>query len=385
MLGILRAAAQMPAFNFCQFAPAPIVDRNRVLPPVLFARVSRFRGEMVVPLFLVSALCRIIVIRRGDSPIHVSLLPAGNCFYCCPINENRDISFHLYTRRNPTYASELSILDPHSLRRSYFDPRHPTVIHIHGYSETAFEGSAAAIRKVYLRRGHFNVILVDWSMLGGLPWYVTAVRNTRVVGPHVARLVRFLDAQGAVPMSKLHVIGFSLGAEIAGFMGKALAPRKVARITGLDAAYPLYMNTGRDGHLTAADAMFVDVIHTDGGRLGFPNPLGHVDFYPNGGRPIQPGCNLQSIIRRSLSRLINQYIVCGHNRSWMLYVESVANPSGFPASRCPRWHPRIRASCTWTPDVLMGFALDVRVRGKFYLRTNAEAPFARNMTGYIGK
>ena len=71
------------------------------------------------------------------------------------------------------------------------------------------------------------MILVDWSMLGGLPWYVTAVRNTRVVGPHVARLVRFLDAQGAVPMSKLHVIGFSLGAEIAGFMGKALAPRKV--------------------------------------------------------------------------------------------------------------------------------------------------------------
>lgn len=82
---------------------------------------------------------------------------------------------------------------------------------------------------------------------------------------------------------------------------------QVARVTGLDAAYPLYMNTGRDGHLTAADAMFVDVIHTDGGRLGFPNPLGHVDFYPNGGRPIQPGCNLQSIIRRSLSRLINQY------------------------------------------------------------------------------
>lgn len=82
---------------------------------------------------------------------------------------------------------------------------------------------------------------------------------------------------------------------------------QVGRITGLDAAYPLYMNTGGDGHLTKTDAMFVDVIHTDGGNFGFPNPLGHVDFYPNGGKPIQPGCNLDSVIRRSVSRLINQY------------------------------------------------------------------------------
>lgn len=159
---------------------------------------------------------------------------------------------------------------------------------------------------------------------------MTAVQNTKVVGPYVGRLVKFLDSLGAVPMSNVHVIGFSLGAEAAGFMGKALAPRKVnfehrrvseiessifsriipfqvGRITGLDAAYPLYMNTGAEGHLTAADAMFVDVIHTDGGNFGFPNPLGHVDFYPNGGRPIQPGCNLASVIRRMLSRLINQY------------------------------------------------------------------------------
>ncbi|XP_076632369.1 putative endothelial lipase [Colletes latitarsis] len=222
-------------------------------------------------------------------------------------------------------------------------------------------------------------------MLAGLPWYVTAVGNTKIIGPQVARLVRWLDAQRAVPLSNLHVIGFSLGAEIAGFMGKALGRRKVGRITGLDPAYPLYMNSGREGHLTAADALFVDVIHTDGGHFGFPNPLGHVDFYPNGGRAIQPGCNLQSVIRRSISRLINQYIVCGHNRAWMFYAESVVNPFGFPASRCPRWRADIRANCMWTPDVLMGFAVQSTVRGKFYLRTNAEPPFAKNATGYIGK
>lgn len=79
----------------------------------------------------------------------------------------------------------------------------------------------------YLRRASYNVILVHWPKLVTLPWYVTAVRNTRVIGPYLARMMLWLDAQKAVSLSELHVIGFSLGAEAAGFMGKALAPRKV--------------------------------------------------------------------------------------------------------------------------------------------------------------
>lgn len=42
--------------------------------------------------------------------------------------------------------------------------------------------------------------------------------------------------------------------------------------------------------LDPSDAEFVDVIHTNGGGLlAFDEPLGHVDFYPNGGQK-QPGC-----------------------------------------------------------------------------------------------
>lgn len=71
------------------------------------------------------------------------------------------------------------------------------------------------------------MILVNWAKLGVLPWYVTAVKNSRIVGRYLAHVMRWLEAQKAVPLSKIHVIGFSLGAEAAGFMGKALAPRKV--------------------------------------------------------------------------------------------------------------------------------------------------------------
>ncbi|OAD55345.1 Hepatic triacylglycerol lipase [Eufriesea mexicana] len=327
---------QISTLDFCQFASAPILDKNLVPPAVLLLAVPRFTD--MLPLFLASVLCRIIVVERGsmtktvtigrghgvamfrrrralqvcflppgENPLHVTPLPSGTCSYCCPIEMDRDIEYLLFTRRNPTDATTLNISDPNSLRRSNFNDRYPTVIFIHGYSESATGRSAVTIRDVYLKRGEYNLILVNWAKLAGLPWYVTAVRNTRIVGPRVARLVNWLDAQGAVSLPNLHVIGFSLGAEVAGFMGKALAPRKVGRITGLDAAYPLYMNTGSEGHLTKSDAMFVDVIHTDGGNFGFPNPLGHVDFYPNGGRPVQPGCDLENVFQRSLSRLINQY------------------------------------------------------------------------------
>lgn len=199
------------------------------------------------------------------------------------------------------------------------------------------------------------------------------------------------------------------------------------------------MDSGEDGHLTKADATFVDVIHTDGGHFGFPHPLGHVDFYPNGGRRRQPGCDLKSLLRRGFRRIVNQYsewfvaissharspaersslfgktcssssfnimflpivtfpskvslsivafclVTCGHNRAWRYYAESVDNPYGFPASRCPKWRPGIEANCRWKPESYMGFKCDHKTRGKFYLSTNSRSPFATNLTGYkLGK
>lgn len=49
-------------------------------------------------------------------------------------------------RRNPNCGATLNISDPYSLGRSNFNGRYPTVIFIHGYSESATGRSAVAIR-----------------------------------------------------------------------------------------------------------------------------------------------------------------------------------------------------------------------------------------------
>lgn len=60
---------------------------------------------------------------------------------------------------------------------------------------------------------------------------------------------------------------------------------------------PEFSLTDTSDRLSKNDAQFVDVMHTNSGGLlsarglSFPDPLGHVDFYPNGGNA-QPGCEL---------------------------------------------------------------------------------------------
>ena len=107
----------------------------------------------------------------------------------------------------------------------------------------------------------------------------------------------------------LHLVGHSLGAHICGVAALELKNRqtswRVSRITGLDPAQPCFRNVRLDLKLDHTDAPFVDVIHTNGRymtrmSLGLSEPMGHVDFYANGGRS-QPGCVR---VARSLSDLL---------------------------------------------------------------------------------
>lgn len=112
----------------------------------------------------------------------------------------------------------------------------------------------------------------------------------------IAKEIIGLHNKRGVSFRNVHVIGHSLGAHIAGFTGKEVfksTRSKIYWITGLDPAGPLFEVPlqNKMNRLSDQDATFVEILHTDGGVLGFLTPLGTSDFFPNGGKFIQPKCN----------------------------------------------------------------------------------------------
>lgn len=150
-----------------------------------------------------------------------------------------------------------------------------------------------------------NVIAVDWSGGNQMPYYDQAVANTVLVAAVIRRLLQAMVDKGAQP-EQVHLIGHSLGAQISGYVGHSFP--NIGRISGLGMLNvrkssersmttsfgPISDPAGPDFYvppserLDPTDAKFVDVIHTDAARnvhegFGHEEPLGHVDFFPNGG------------------------------------------------------------------------------------------------------
>ncbi|GBN30261.1 Hepatic triacylglycerol lipase [Araneus ventricosus] len=207
-----------------------------------------------------------------------------------PANTKDSIRYHLYTRSNPKEACFIEPT-PAEFDHCPFDPNLDTKILIHGFVVTVnTEKHFELIKDALLKHGSYNVILVDWSRYNGHP-YLLAVLNAIPVGKKIAEFIDFMNKHTEARYSSFHVIGHSLGAHISGIVGKH--SNNLARITGLDPAGPLYELDSREHQLYYTDAEFVDVIHSSdeltGKGLGKFEPMGHMDFYPNGGQ-VQPAC-----------------------------------------------------------------------------------------------
>ena len=112
---------------------------------------------------------------------------------------------------------------------------------------------------------------------------------------------------------KIHVLGSSLGAQAAGYVG-FFTGGSIARITGLDPSGPLFYGVTDEDRLDKTDAQFVDIYHTAGYWVGITRAGGHVDIYPNGGLAPQPGCENKESLDLS----------CSHFRAWRIFAESIS-------------------------------------------------------------
>lgn len=95
--------------------------------------------------------------------------------------------------------------------------------------------------------------------------------------------MKLLDA--GLNLSKLELVGFSIGAQIAGFAARIVKSSSryiVPRVVGLEPAKFAPIN------LSSADADFVVTIHT-GNVFGESSVVGHANFWVNSGVE-QPMC-----------------------------------------------------------------------------------------------
>ncbi|XP_034826443.1 pancreatic triacylglycerol lipase-like [Maniola hyperantus] len=220
--------------------------------------------------------------------------------------------------------------------------------------------------QAFLASGHINLIALDASSV--LNWiYPSSTSFVRFIGEKLGQVLAAIVQQGQNP-SDIHIIGHSLGAHIAGFAGKTFRKqtgKNLGRISGLDPAGPCFNAVNPDARLKPTDAEFVDIMHTDATMYGINEPVGHVDYYPNGGSS-QPGCLL---------------LGCSHNRSWMLYVESVLNPLAFPARKCKDWDAFKKGQCESEISYMGHPSGPATSNGHYWLQTADKFPYGLGLNG----
>ncbi len=99
------------------------------------------------------------------------------------------------------------------------------------FLESSSKAWVSDMTKSLLQKERTNVLVVDWGK--GALSFVTG-GNSRLVGAQVAYLLKKIFQQSSIVDKNVHIIGFSLGAHVAGFAGKRLIKDgyKLGRITG---------------------------------------------------------------------------------------------------------------------------------------------------------
>ncbi|XP_041761987.1 pancreatic lipase-related protein 3-like [Anopheles merus] len=280
--------------------------------------------------------------------------------------EPANISFHLFTRQNPTISQRL-VPTVQSVESSFFNGSRPTRVIVHGFCNCQHSDFCQSVKDALLYANDVNIISIDWSDTAGLLDYILLRLRLDQVAASLAGFVDFLHNTTNLDLSQLHLVGHSLGAHLAGLSGKRVTSGRVGAIIGLDPAGPLFSSRDPKSRLDGTDAAYVEVIHTNGGALGMYDPIGTADFYPNGGKH-QPGC-LPWIFGMS----------CSHGRAWELYAESVYTPVGFKAVPCDTVQQIEGSVCRIDlPTVDMGGEpVNKTKSGLFVLSTNSRFPYAR--------
>ncbi|XP_075970546.1 pancreatic triacylglycerol lipase-like [Anticarsia gemmatalis] len=263
-------------------------------------------------------------------------------------------AYWLFTRSNPTNAQTLILNNVNSVRNSNFVASKVTVFLAHGWNGSGRNTMNTLLTEAFLQDGDVNVIVLDWSALANRS-YNTAKGGTAAVGRGLGQFVNWLVNSGFAAYNRIHLVGFSLGGHLVGNAGRQTGAR-VRRVTALDPAGPLWYRDNE--RIVPTDAQYVEVMHTETATLGFSDPCGDADFYPNGGSSM-PGCWVYS---------------CSHSRAYK-YMASSVKHNHLLANECATLRDATRNRCTGSLYPMGNSDLNKSRRGIFRVNTGKNYPY----------
>lgn len=266
------------------------------------------------------------------------------------------------TNKHNNHVYDLNLLSS-ECKRLNFNINKKLVVSIPGYLHTDSSKSennlyaswTANVSQIWVEQSdednNINAIQVQWPQGAGSSIYWQSAANTKFVGRQVTMFLYYLAKLHSTSLkddkflANIHLVGHSLGAHIAGFVGRDLAG-KVSRLTGLDPAGPWFDNKDNTNgrRLSKTDAKFVETIMSNSGRMrilylvknflvdkltfnalysqaakldssfGTLLNLGHLNYLANSGS-MQPGCDKERVP------------ICDHNRAVDIYISLLESRS----------------------------------------------------------
>lgn len=306
----------------------------------------------------------------------------------------------LYTVSTQSSPTSVTINQDLSQVNGYCSSNCSNYLVIHGWQASQSSWMEKAMTELFKSSQRINVFIVDWSFGSDVPGqglidifgYETSIRRMNQTVREINSFFTEYIKKGYV--TQLNCIGHSLGAHLCGLTGKVLKASgfTISKIFAQDPAGPCFDAYPRTNRLDQTDADFVSVIHTSK-FLGFNGPLGHADFYPNGGTR-QPGCypgnrwsvvtillcdkaidfgipDPESVINPRGIPAPNIFSVCSHGRANDYFIESINSKCGFTSTQCYNWNQFQKGLCKSCLQNQMGFASYRSAKSSYFLDVNS--------------
>ncbi|XP_058831710.1 pancreatic triacylglycerol lipase-like [Topomyia yanbarensis] len=278
-----------------------------------------------------------------------------------------DVTFWCGNRNSPNLTQ--TAINDGSLSSKIVTSK-PIVFITHGWLDNRNRNWIKAMTTDYLKFVDTNICVVDWGNLA-IYGYALAANHTIRVGAYLAKFINYLKGEG-IPLSKVTLVGHSMGAHISGDAGMNLGG-KVGAIYGLDPASPLFKmpaDIGISKRLDSSDALYVQMIMTSRCTWGVCVGDGHENFYPTGGLVPQPNC----VIPLGSNAESGEPVSCSHAHAYTLFRMALNPRNVFNGKKCDGYAMYLSGLCFFNKSTKMGI-YSSRVGGDFYLMTSLFEPY----------